>query len=130
MVLQTRREDSATNPNTGISTSRINSIVEPKASSAKEVLLTLKPQLQARLESGSGDREMHAGTHANTQGNSRTVRPLLDQVDSALSRIDQGKHGICSDCSVPIEGYRMVVEPYSTRCTGCQAVADWRGLGY
>jgi DnaK suppressor protein len=90
------------------------------------VLLILKTQLQTRSESGSGDRDIHASTRAN----SRSVRPLLDQVDTALLRIDQGMYGICSDCSGPVEGHRMVLEPYSTRCTGCQAVADWRGLGY
>jgi RNA polymerase-binding transcription factor DksA len=143
MVLSTRRQSSVGNANTNIDTS-INSIDTSihinqtgsvgalKATPATEVLLTLRRRLQTQLESANayGVPELHANTLANTHANLHTVRPLLDQVDSALSRIDQGKYGVCTDCSGPVEGHRMVMEPYSTRCTGCQAVADWRGLGY
>ena len=131
MVLSTRRQDRATtniNTDTSIIINQIGSMGAPKASPVKEALLTLRTQLQAQLESGSGIAvpEMHANTHANL----RNVRRLLNQVDTALVRIDQRKYGICSDCSRPVEGHRMVMEPYSTRCTSCQTVADWRGLNY
>lgn len=138
MVLSTRRQDSVayaninidpnTNTDTSIDINQIGSVGAPKASPAKGALLTLRTQLQAQLESANSIAvpEMHANTHANSRG----IHPLLNQVDAALLRIDQGKYGICSDCSGPVEGHRKVMEPYSTRCTSCQAVADWHGLNY
>ncbi len=136
MVLSTRRQESVGNANTSIDTSidtdihinQMGSVGALKATPAKGALLTLRTQFQTQLESanGYGVPEMHANTHANLH----TVRRLLNQVDTALLRIDQGKYGICSDCSRSIEGHRMVMEPYSTRCTSCQTVADWHGLNY
>lgn len=41
---------------------------------------------------------------------------LLQQVDSALERIDNGSYGICDVCHDPIEEDRLLVDPLITVC--------------
>ena len=41
---------------------------------------------------------------------------LLQQVDSALERIDNGSYGICDVCHDPIEEDRLLVDPLTTVC--------------
>jgi sigma-B regulation protein RsbU (phosphoserine phosphatase) len=41
---------------------------------------------------------------------------LLQQVDSALERIDKGSYGICDVCHDPIEEDRLLVDPLITLC--------------
>lgn len=41
---------------------------------------------------------------------------LLQQVDSALERIDNGSYGICDVCHDPIEADRLIVNPLITVC--------------
>jgi sigma-B regulation protein RsbU (phosphoserine phosphatase) len=41
---------------------------------------------------------------------------LLQQVDSALERIDNGSYGICDVCHDPIEPDRLIIDPLLTVC--------------
>lgn len=41
---------------------------------------------------------------------------LLQQVDSALERIDNGSYGICDVCNDPIEADRLITDPLITVC--------------
>ena len=41
---------------------------------------------------------------------------LLQQVDSALERIDNGSYGICDVCNDPIETDRLIADPLITVC--------------
>jgi len=41
---------------------------------------------------------------------------LLQQVDSALERIDNGSYGICDVCNDPIESDRLMMDPLLTVC--------------
>jgi sigma-B regulation protein RsbU (phosphoserine phosphatase) len=41
---------------------------------------------------------------------------LLQQVDSALERIDNGSYGICDVCHDPIESERLIMDPLLTVC--------------
>jgi|GEM_PF-4977541 len=122
MVLRTRRQDSATNSNI----SNINQVSlagDAKLSHVKEVLLTLRTRLETQIHSDEdGSPEARAVL--------RTVRRRLNQVEIALTRIEEGNYGLCIDCSKPIEGDRLTLQPFSTRCTSCQTVAEWKGVNY
>ncbi len=41
---------------------------------------------------------------------------LLQQVDSALERIDTGSYGICDVCHDPVEAERLLIDPLLTVC--------------
>ena len=44
------------------------------------------------------------------------IRDLLDKIDKALSRIDEGTYGICQRCGRPIEKARIKALPYASLC--------------
>jgi DnaK suppressor protein len=44
------------------------------------------------------------------------VRDLLQKIDRALARMDDGTYGICSRCGKPIEKARLKALPYADLC--------------
>jgi DnaK suppressor protein len=44
------------------------------------------------------------------------VRDLLDKIDRAVKRIDEGTYGLCSACGRPIEKARIKALPYVDLC--------------
>ncbi|MBI4547004.1 MAG: SpoIIE family protein phosphatase [Ignavibacteriae bacterium] len=60
-------------------------------------------------------REQLVQAITQTGDNQQLVR-LLQDVDAALERIDNGKLGICDVCHEPIEDRRLQVEPFATIC--------------
>lgn len=47
---------------------------------------------------------------------SNNIRDLLEKVDHALHRIDEGSYGLCERCGRPIEKARLKGLPYATLC--------------
>lgn len=39
---------------------------------------------------------------------------------AALARLDAGKYGLCTDCSVEIPRERLQAQPFAARCVHCQ----------
>ncbi|MEO8286155.1 MAG: TraR/DksA C4-type zinc finger protein [Chloroflexota bacterium] len=119
----------------------------PKVSHVKEVLLALKEQLQTELQNQNGYvDDKHMGTNGHGEGArheanyvqeqrdrhdafldralEQNTRLHLEQVSEALSRLEDGKYGICGNCLQPISPERLVVRPYSTLCVSCQGILD------
>lgn len=48
----------------------------------------------------------------------------LRQVESALSRLDEGAYGNCAECGVAIPLARLRVQPAALRCASCQAALE------
>lgn len=46
----------------------------------------------------------------------QNVRDLLDKIDRALKRIDEGTYGTCEICGKPIEKARVKALPYVDLC--------------
>ncbi|MFB3738431.1 MAG: TraR/DksA family transcriptional regulator [Candidatus Velamenicoccus archaeovorus] len=44
------------------------------------------------------------------------VRDLLNKIDRALERMDEGTYGVCSRCGKPIEKARLKALPYADLC--------------
>jgi sigma-B regulation protein RsbU (phosphoserine phosphatase) len=44
------------------------------------------------------------------------VRVLLDEVDNALARMDEGSYGVCETCHEPIESDRLMADPLVRFC--------------
>lgn len=45
---------------------------------------------------------------------------ILNRVNDALQRIDEGTYGICEDCGGMIDEERLKIVPYSSLCINCQ----------
>lgn len=94
---------------------------------ATDALLTLRTRLQTQLEASDGhDDPVDPVTRLILE----SARRRLEQVNTALSRIEEGIYGTCMACHKSIENERLVLLPFSIRCISCQTVAEWQGLSY
>jgi RNA polymerase-binding transcription factor DksA len=48
-----------------------------------------------------------------------TERSILEQINAALERIDDGKFGRCTNCNAAISEERLNALPYTPLCTKC-----------
>lgn len=79
--------------------------------------LSLYDQHPADLGSEVAARQTDIGLQQN-------MERLLDQVEKALKRIDEGTYGTCERCGGPIGKERLDAVPYATLCIGCQEEVD------
>ncbi len=54
----------------------------------------------------------------------RNQQGVLDQVEAALRRMNDGTYGTCERCGREIDFARLKAQPYATFCIGCQRVAE------
>ena len=54
-------------------------------------------------------------------------RQLLDSIDAALDRIEEGQYGKCVNCGQPIQEKRLEAVPWARHCLRCQDLNE-RGL--
>ncbi|HUY66655.1 MAG TPA: hypothetical protein VMV06_07545 [Acidimicrobiales bacterium] len=47
------------------------------------------------------------------------VDELLDEVEGALTRLDDGTYGVCGSCGAPIEDARLADSPLARSCSAC-----------
>ena len=50
----------------------------------------------------------------------QNVRDLLDKIERALKRIDDGTYGVCESCGEPIGKMRLMAFPRATLCMTCK----------
>jgi len=48
-------------------------------------------------------------------------RQKLDQIESALSRMEHGEYGFCEDCGENIPAGRLKAMPFATLCVKCKS---------
>lgn len=53
-----------------------------------------------------------------------TLRTELNQVNSALARVDKNEYGICAVCDEPIPVARLEALPYTDRCVSCASESE------
>lgn len=97
---------------------------------ARKHLVALQQELEARLqrieaervERNAPDNEQwsdQAGLHGRDDEQMAVqlvAKGELNQVKSALARLDAGQYGICEVCGEEIEAGRLEALPFATRC--------------
>jgi RNA polymerase-binding protein DksA len=48
------------------------------------------------------------------------IRDLIDQINRAMSRIDEGGYGTCERCGNPIDASRLKALPHASLCLDCK----------
>jgi DnaK suppressor protein len=48
------------------------------------------------------------------------IRDLIEQIDRALTRIDEGTYGTCERCGQPIDAARLKALPHASLCLDCK----------
>lgn len=75
-------------------------------------------RLRSEIGLGSdADDELIALSQSSSQ------QRLLEEIEEALRRLDDGKFGLCQDCGRKISAGRLEIIPYARRCPECQRTA-------
>ncbi|HOS44196.1 MAG TPA: TraR/DksA C4-type zinc finger protein [Armatimonadota bacterium] len=67
----------------------------------------------ADLASETFEREKDLALEGN-------IQDLLDKVDTALEKLEEGTYGLCDSCGVEINPNRLEALPYASLCLNCQ----------
>mgnify|MGYP000041117199 CR=1 FL=1 len=91
--------------------------------------ITLDGEEQGELNSAAGDQ--HLADHAtelvdrelgvSLEENSER---LVEEIDAALARLDDGSYGQCARCGQPIGDERLDAVPYATLCISCKQLEE------
>ncbi|MBN1955828.1 MAG: TraR/DksA C4-type zinc finger protein [Anaerolineae bacterium] len=106
----------------------------------KQHLLAEKERLLQQV-SKMGDVEYHSSGYGNHMADDATETfeqakevslrrnevVLLEQVEQALQRFEQGVYGICESCGAPIDRARLEAIPYARCCLDCQSRVERGG---
>ncbi len=87
---------------------------------------TLADIVDAARESASEDEhDDDAGAMAlerlQTEGLLESARESLEEIGSAIGRLDAGTYGICEHCGRPISDGRLEARPMARLCIDCAA---------
>lgn len=74
--------------------------------------LSNAPLHPADLASDSFEQDVALSLLVNEQ-------QIMEQISSALNRIEQGTFGRCQECQLPIAPERLKALPYTAHCIGC-----------
>lgn len=55
-------------------------------------------------------------------------RKILEEIERALEKIENGTYGICERCGEPIEEKRLEAKPYARYCIACRKKLEKKGL--
>lgn len=61
---------------------------------------------------------------------SSSAQAELEQIQSALRRLDAGRYATCAACGEDIEPERLAAVPYTDRCRACAEGVGARGRGH
>jgi len=70
------------------------------------------------------DMAANAYTKELLMSMSTNDRQLLDSIDQALKRIQQGEYGKCVNCDEPILEKRLEAVPWARHCIRCQDMIE------
>jgi len=71
---------------------------------------------QAYLRSELERRRTRLQSALSSPPASGSLSSLLDEVDAALARMDEGTYGLCNNCHEPIEHDRLLADPLVQFC--------------
>jgi len=104
----------------------------------RETLVELRNRLTGEVrkamskvanQAAAPDELSHVPTHAadrDSEGLDRDIaleatrEQMLEAIDRALARIDEGSYGRCEDCGGEIPRVRLDALPFAARCIACE----------
>ena len=107
----------------------------------KEILIEMKKEIVSQLMATSSDfNDVVEGVEVKDEidiasdGIDRSILATLGTkdlnrlklIDSALSRIEQGKYGLCMKCGKKIPQARLEAIPYALMCIECKSAEERR----
>jgi len=68
----------------------------------------------ADMATDNFDREFNLGLAS-------TEQKILNEIDEAFRKMDEGRYGVCETCEKPIAQKRLLAVPYTRHCIKCQS---------
>jgi phosphoserine phosphatase RsbU/P len=93
-----------------------SSHINPQASRSGPGSGTIAVAEQAYLRSELERRRTRLQSALSSPPASGSLSSLLDEVDAALARMDEGTYGLCNSCHEPIEPDRLLADPLVQFC--------------
>ena len=69
-----------------------------------------------------GEGTTEAVERLNRVGTARELGAMLEDVERALQKLDEGTYGICDRCGHLIPDARLEARPWSVLCVDCAAI--------
>ena len=82
------------------------------------------------LRAQLADRRQNLKEAIDGAGRSDQLLHLLQEVDTALEKVNKGTYGLCEECHEPIEEDRLMVDPFIRNCLPHLTEAEQRVLQY
>lgn len=104
-----------------LDTESIRQQLEDEAEKLQE---SITEKLDGNNEGRNPDRSDLAQAYATRERSTALLaieRERLEQVQSALRRLDGGSYGKCMSCGESISPERLEILPHATLCVNCQA---------
>lgn len=73
------------------------------------------------FDEGFADAAAATAERTEVIGLAASLKRMLDEVDAALSRIEDGTYGTCANCGKEIGEARLEHRPESVHCVDCKA---------
>lgn len=130
---KTEKAKAATNPGVEISQESFKALHERLVQQRQEIVDMYKQDVKAGQESaddGTEDIVDRANNSYNRElmfSLSDSERVLLLQIEAALTRIEAGIYGRCTNCGNMINPLRLEAVPWARFCIDCQELAE-KGL--
>ena len=82
-----------------------------------------KGELTGDVDYGEGFADAAAATAERSEvlGIVENLTSMLNDVDHALEKVEEGTYGVCESCGKPIGADRLEFRPTSTRCVDCKS---------
>lgn len=84
--------------------------------------------IDAALRGQLIERRQRLETAVAEQDETAQLARLIEEVDAALARMDEGNYGLCQVCQDPIEAARLISDPVTCVCLGCLTPKQRRAL--
>lgn len=99
--------------------SDLKASLEVKLQSLLERATEIENTLSAPGNIDWEDKAIETENNDALTGISAVTNLEIREIKLALSRIESGQYGICSDCGVPISKERLAAIEYATTCIAC-----------
>ena len=111
---------------TGGSNDALRAELQAKKKELSSRLERITANLQRGFDSDSKEmaKELEDSEVVDALGNE--ARGEIAKISAALVRLDNGRYGICTECSEPIEADRIKVYPYADECIDCARFDEHR----
>ncbi|GAA2453014.1 TraR/DksA family transcriptional regulator [Streptomyces macrosporus] len=93
----------------------------PERLSAHDARRRLEHERDSRLSQlAEVEKGEHHGAEDLMTVQAAAIRRVLQEIDLAFARLDDGTYGTCQGCGTAIPVERLEILPYARCCVGCQ----------